>query len=305
MTEFFGNHDRDDDPDIGRFDPELLRALVGVGERCLASKDVPNARNNAEWLMCHAAGCTRLDIYGGGVAEFPADTGDKFMSYIERRLAREPLQHIVGSTEFMSLPFETRPGVFVPRPDTEALVELAEDRLRAMPLSGVLRVLDVCCGSGVVGVSLARRVPNVEVRAVDLSRLAVEATSENARLNGVGDRVRVFNLSAAEYPEEPFDAVVCNPPYIATEEIADLPPEVRDHEPVEALDGGADGLDFYRDIIPLLPRWLKPGGFAAFEIGDTQGPAVSALLERAGFTETTVTPDLARRDRVVAGTWRA
>lgn len=303
MTEFSSNPDRDDDPGIGRIDADLIRTLVDVGEKCLENTGVPNARNNAEWLMCHAAGCTRLDIYGCGVAEFPGDAGEKFMSYIERRLAREPLQYIVGSTEFMSLPFETRPGVFVPRPDTEVLVELAEDRLRAMPLSPVLRVLDLCCGSGVVGVSLARRVPNLEVHAVDLSRLAVETTSINARLNGVGDRVTVFNLSAAEYPEEPFDAVVCNPPYIATEDIAELPPEVRGHEPVEALDGGADGLDFYLEIIPMLPRWLKPGGFAAFEIGDTQGPAVSALLQNAGFTETVVTPDLARRDRVVSA-WK-
>jgi len=267
--------------------------------------EVPNASNNVEWMMCHAAGCTRMDLYSGDDSRFSGEAVDRFMSYVDRRAKREPLQYILGSTEFMSLPFESRPGVFVPRPDTEVLVELAEERLRAMPLSPVLRVLDICCGSGVIGVSLARRISNVEVRAVDLSRLAIETTSENARLNGVGDRVTVFNLSAAEYPQEPFDAVVCNPPYIATGDIADLPPEVRDHDPVEALDGGMDGLDFYRDIIPLLPRWLKPGGFAAFEIGDTQGPAVSALLDRAGFTETSVTPDLARRDRVVAGTWRA
>jgi release factor glutamine methyltransferase len=185
-----------------------------------------------------------------------------------------------------------------------------------MPLSPCLRVLDLCCGSGVIAVSLARRIPNLEAWAVDCSAEAASVTAKNAAVNGVVDRIHAVNTAAGRfladglddghadpargYPRR-FSAVVCNPPYIATADVSSLPPEVREHEPVEALDGGPDGLQFYRQIIPMLPGRLETGGFAAFEIGASQGEAVSAIMSEAGFTDVSVASDYAGLDRIVTG----
>jgi release factor glutamine methyltransferase len=193
-----------------------------------------------------------------------------------------------------------------------------ESRLRKMPLSPCLDIVDLCCGSGVVAVSLAHRIPNLEVWAVDSSAPAADVTTTNAADNGVGARVHTVTATAEQFldtapgagdgSEDPprnrpkrFSGVVCNPPYIASSDLPGLPPEVRDHEPIEALDGGPEGLDFYRRIIPMLPGRLIPGGATAFEIGDTQGKAVSALLRAAGMRGVAVVPDYAGRDRVVVG----
>jgi release factor glutamine methyltransferase len=204
----------------------------------------------------------------------------------------------------MSLPFDVRPGVFVPRPETEVLVERAEVLLRTRPLHEPLRVLDLCCGSGIIGVALAARIANLAVTAVDISHEAAEMTAHNAARNGVADRVRVIEadgLAWLDGAREGFSAILCNPPYIESGELAALPREVREHEPVRALDGGRDGLDFYRRVIPMLRAHLAPDGFVMFETGDTQGPAVSSLLRDAGFAKTGVVQDLSGRDRVVAG----
>jgi release factor glutamine methyltransferase len=295
-----------------------LRELANLGAEFLEKSGVPNARNNAEWILCDAAGCSRLQIYLDDTGGIPPGAARRYVSNLRRRADREPLQYILGSTEFMSLPFHVPPSVFVPRPDTETLVEEAEVRLRSMPLSPCLQVLDLCCGSGVIAVSLARRVPNLEVWAVDASAAAVAATRINAEVNGVQDRTHVVHSSAERFlhagaggnrrpaplaaeGRPRYDAVVCNPPYIVTGDIPTLPPEVRKHEPIEALDGGPDGLDFYRRIVPVLPRRLEPGGLAAFEIGDTQERAVAAMMETAGFAGVSVKGDLAGRPRVVTG----
>jgi release factor glutamine methyltransferase len=236
-----------------------------------------------------------------------ADGVERYWAYVKRRCTREPLQRILGTTEFMGLAFEIHDGVFVPRPDTEVLVETAEKWLRSLPVDEPLGLLDLDCGSGVIGVSLAVRIPNLELFAVDGSAAAVEATRANARLNGVDGRVRVWHGDAMGFLDRVFDgaperfvAIACNPPYIESGDIANLPPEVRDHEPRAALDGGADGLDAYRAIIPLLSKRLIPGGLAIFEIGDAQGQAVSGMLTTEQFTDISVIQDYAGRDRVVS-----
>jgi len=204
----------------------------------------------------------------------------------------------------MSLPFVVPTGVFVPRPDTEILVELAEARLRRMPLERSLEVLDLCCGSGVIAVSLTARIPNLNAIAVDACALAVATTQKNARRNGVDGRLNAVEADAIRYlnsDDHEVSAVLCNPPYIVTKELPSLPPEVSDHEPRGALDGGADGLDFYRTATPKLAGRLQPGGFAAFEIGDNQGAAVGGMMTEAGLVDVSVSPDFAGRDRVVVG----
>ncbi len=282
--------------------PENVREWLKQAEAHLVSHGVPNARRNAEWMLCHSLGWSMLDVYVQSAAPLDRESARRYWEIVERRANREPLQYIVESTEFMSLPFEVRRGVFVPRPETELLVEKAEARLRARPIHEPLTVLDLCSGSGIVGVSLAYRVPNVEVVAVDASPEAVELTTANADRNAVADRVRAVRGDAFDFLEHfgaCFTAIVCNPPYIATGELAALPREVRDHEPMVALDGGADGLDFYRRASPLLARRLHPGGFVLFEIGDTQAAAVSSLLQGAGLAGVAVHKDLAGCDRVV------
>ncbi len=283
-----------------------IKELIQRGESKLVENDVPNARRNAEWMLCAALGCTVLDLYTSSVP--PASVAAaRYWRYILRRAAREPLQHILGTTEFMSLPFVVRPGVFVPRPDTEVLVEKAERWLRARPLDEPLNLLDLCCGSGVIGVSLAHRVPNIQLYVADINAEAVDATRHNAGLNGVGGRVQGWTLDAAEFlatvsdgAPQRFAAITCNPPYIESGEIAALPPEVRDHEPIAALDGGADGLDAYRALVPLLSGRLADGGLVIFEIGDAQAQAVSGMLRNEGFGDIEVLQDLAGRDRAVA-----
>jgi release factor glutamine methyltransferase len=291
--------------------PTGIRDLVRSGEARLLSHGVPNARRNAEWIMCHVLQCTPLYLYVNSAKELPGARREDFWQRIERRAQREPLQHILETTEFMSLTFEVRPGVFVPRPETETLVESALRYLRERPLFEPLRILDLCCGSGVVGLSIARALPNAEVFAVDTNPLAVRLTRRNARHLGVEDRVRVARAEAvsfleAEHAEWPsrYTAVVCNPPYISRDEIALLPPEVRDWDPEDALDGGPDGLHLYYMIAPHLPRRLVPGGAAFFEIGATQGEEVSDALRRAGLHNVGVLPDFAGRDRVVGAVSR-
>lgn len=283
---------------------ETIRELLRRAENHLTSHGVPNARRNAEWMLCASLGVSMLDLYVRSRESLgPAAVAD-YWNRIERRASREPLQYILGSTEFMALPFFARPGVFVPRPDTEVLVEHAEKKLRALPLHEPALVLDLCCGSGVIGVSIAKRVPNAGVTAVDSSDAAVELTAENAAHNGVADRVRLVHDDAVDYLErttDRFAAILCNPPYIPSRELAGLPREVREHEPMLALDGGPDGLDFYRRAIPRMVRCLLPNGFVMVEIGDAQGPAVSSLFCDAGFGEVRVIKDLAGRDRVVGG----
>lgn len=277
------------------------RTLLNGAYDRLNGADVPNARRNAEWMLCHALRCSVLDLYVGD-GEVDAEQLVDYERMIERRARREPLQYILGTTEFMSLPFEIRPGVFVPRPDTEVLVETVERYLRDVPLYERALVSDICCGSGVVGVSLAVSLPNIEVHAVDMSADAVALTRRNVELNDVADRV-VVTLSDADkfLTDGPdlFRAVACNPPYIESGLLRSLPPEVRDHEPMAALDGGTDGLNFYRAVIPLVAKRLAPGGLVAFEIGDEQAGDVSKLLDVHGFCDVSVETDMGRRDRVV------
>ncbi len=281
---------------------ETIRELLNRAENHLVDRGVPNARRNAEWMLCASLGISMLDLYVRSRENLEPAVIAAYWSQVERRAAREPLQYILGNTEFMGLPFIVRPGVFVPRPDTEVLVENAEKRLRALPLHEPVLVLDLCCGSGIIGVSIAKRVPNAGVTAVDVSDAAVELTADNAALNGVPDRVRLVQDDAVEYLDgtaDRFAAILCNPPYIASGELSGLPREVREHEPMLALDGGADGLDFYRRAIPRMVRCLLPGGFVMVEIGDTQAAEISALFREAGFSEIHVIKDLAGRDRVV------
>ncbi len=211
----------------------------------------------------------------------------------------EPTQYLTGVKEFYDRPFAVDARVLVPRPETELLVERV---LRALPEDAPARALDLCTGSGCIAVTLAAERPKLEVLATDFSPDALAVARANAERHAVSDRVRFVegDLFAAVDPALRFDAIATNPPYIATAEIATLSAEVR-KEPRGALDGGPDGLVLIRKIAAEALGRLVPGGLLAIEIGETQGPAVLALLQQHGYAEAAIEKDLERRERFAVG----
>lgn len=277
-----------------------VRSLLRESERYLTARGVPNARRNAEWTLAHVLSCRSTELYLNPDRRPTPSQTTLFDSLVERRGRREPLQYVLGSTEFMGLPFRMAAGVFIPRPETETLVEHAEQKLRSR--RGEARLLDLCCGSGVIAVSVLSRLPGTRAVAVDASEEAVRLTVANAAFNEVGRRIHCVAADAMDFlkgPGSPFDAVLSNPPYVPSAEISNLPPEVREYEPRPGLDGGTDGLDFYRGAIPWLARWLSAGGLAAFEIGADQASAVAALFAEASFRDVEIHKDYAGHDRVI------
>jgi release factor glutamine methyltransferase len=262
----------------------------------LAEKGVENARLESEWLLCQALGLDRVGLY----VNFDRPlTGAELFSVrgmVARRARREPLQYILGTQEFAGLEFDVASAALIPRHDTEVLVAEAVRRG-----GRARRILDIGVGSGCIAVALARQLPDAELYGVERSLAALALAERNIEKHGV--RVTLFEGSLFEpFPGQRFDLIVSNPPYIPTGDLEGLQPEVRDFEPREALDGGTDGLDFYRRIIPDAPDHLSPGGLLIFEIGLGQAEEVLALFARAGlFGELFTAKDPAGIDRVAGG----
>lgn len=223
-------------------------------------------------------------------------------AYINRRLGGMPVQYIVGKTEFMSLDFEVNKNTLIPRQDTETLVEAVIDRLKN--ISEPVKILDIGAGSGCVGISLAKYLPNAFVTELDISEKALKTAERNAEKNMVSRRMSFVCRDIKEGIEDlnsgaPFDVIVSNPPYIPTDDLLELQLEVVEFEPVMALDGGEDGLDFYRLIIETVSP--KKGGLLAFEVGYDQAERVADLLHGKGYKGIEIVPDLAGIERVVLG----
>jgi release factor glutamine methyltransferase len=230
----------------------------------LAGKGVENARLEAEWLLCAATGLDRVGLYLNFEKPLSDEELASYRAMVTRRGRREPLQHILGSQEFCGLEFEVTPDVLIPRHDTEVLVHEA---LTSMP--GATTVLDVGTGSGCIAISLAKKLPAAAVTAIDISATALTVARRNAEINGVAIEFLLGSLCepvAGRY----FDLIVSNPPYIPSHDIDVLDPEVRDFDPRVALDGGVDGLDIYRTLIPSACSCLNPGGWLLVEIGTGQ-----------------------------------
>lgn len=222
----------------------------------------------------------------------------RYRQMIKKRSRRIPLQHILGCQDFMGLTFKVNRHVLIPRQDTESLVELVLQEQK----DPEKKVLDLCTGSGCIAVSLAALGGYKDVTATDLSEEALKVARENVRtILGEEDRVHLLRGDLFEPLEDKYDIITANPPYIPTEVIKGLQPEVRDHEPVMALDGDDDGLSFYRRIAGEVSKWLNPEGCIYLEIGYDQGEAVSSLLEQAGFDNIRIIKDTPGLDRVVCG----
>ena len=277
----------------------MLKVLTWTKEY-LAEKGVENARLEAEWMLCAALGLDRVGLYVNFDKPLSDDELAFFRGMVARRARREPLQYILGTQEFMDLEFDVTPAVLIPRHDTEVLV--AEAVKRAIPTG---RILDIGVGSGCIAVALARALPRAEILGVEKSADALVLARHNAEKLGV--RVTLFEGSLLEpFPGQRFDLIVANPPYIPTGDLDGLQPEVRDFEPRGALDGGVDGLDFYRLIIPASPEHLDPDGLLLLEVGIGQAESVQAMFAACGrFTGLFTALDENGIQRVVGGTLTA
>lgn len=287
-----------------------LSSLIASLETSLSRAGISSARVEAEILAGHVLGLKRTDLYLLGDEKVPDRERARIMELAARRLRRYPLQYIIGECEFMSIEFAVREGVFIPRPETEVLVESVAERAGAWKRRPQT-LLELGTGCGVISISLAREMGDLRVFATDISLDAVETARANAARYGVENRMRFVVGDGISFLKEggregrdkgmwrSFDVFVCNPPYVATSQIDGLEPEVRDHEPRAAVDGGGDGLEFMRRIIPDLPSMMSGGALLALEIAPDQGEAVSRLLARAGGVEIEVIKDLSSRDRVV------
>jgi len=259
-------------------------------------KEIASARLEAELLLAATLDLDRVGLYVN--FERPLDSSElaAFREQVQRRAKGEPVQYILGETEFWSLPFTVSPAVLVPRADTEVLVEEALSRIE-----GPVHLLDVGTGSGAIAVAMAHEKPEIQVTALDCSEEALQVARGNAERNGVAERVSCLAGDLAELPPGPFAMVVSNPPYIPTADCEQLMTEVRDHEPRLALDGGEDGLTAYRQLSSQSGEILLPGGWLLVEVGVGQAEDVVALFEAAGLAEITSRNDYAGIPRVVAG----
>lgn len=260
-------------------------------------------RLEAELLLAQVLECDRIALLLQHPRPLTGDELGRYREAIRRRRTGEPVAYIRGVREFFGLEFRVDSRVLVPRPDTETLVELALALTRPHAMSGA--ALDLCTGSGCVAIAFARHRPTWQVTAVELEPGAAALARENALRLGAWNALRVAegDLFAPLAPEERFDLVLGNPPYVPDEEIASLAVDVRDHEPRRALAGGPDGLELIRRIVAEAPDHLHPGGWLALEIGADQGAAARDLFTARGFSEVQLHPDLAGRDRVVSGRW--
>ncbi|MBN1206584.1 MAG: peptide chain release factor N(5)-glutamine methyltransferase [Myxococcaceae bacterium] len=277
-----------------------IRKVLTWTTQHFEKRQVDSPRLTAEVLLAHVLKVGRVRLYVDLDRPLSKEELATFRGLIERRMAGEPTQYLTGVKEFYNRPFKVDARVLIPRPETELLVEAA---LRALPRDAPSRALDVCTGSGCIAISLAAERPQASVLATDLSPDACALARENAEALGVGARVTILQGDLfAPVPEDArFPLIVSNPPYIASGEIPGLSAEVR-REPNLALDGGQDGLSLVRRVIEGARRWLLPGGLLAMEIGETQGSAVQALLQAAGYVDARVEKDLERRDRLAFGT---
>ena len=274
----------------------LVQDIVRMAEKQLFAAGVDNPKGDAEELYCSLMKVDRSKFFMEWSEPAADRTCDQYFDLVARRAEREPLQYIVGKQAFLDLELAVREGVLIPRLDTEVVAEKAVELFKSKKGDNVL---DLCCGAGPLTVALAKA--GAKVTATDISQEACTLTKENAAANGAA-KVEVMCGDLFEpVRKKKYHMIVSNPPYIRSDVIPTLMPEVKDYEPEDALDGGADGLSFYRRIIAEAADHLKKQGIIVFEIGNDQADAVMSMLEETGrFENIEVTKDLAGNDRVVS-----
>lgn len=268
----------------------------------LIADDVEGAQLESRLLVAHAAGKTVPELLRDMNLYTTEAIADKALSYLQRRREGEPVAYITGSWEFYGIPLAVTPDVLIPRMDTEVLVDAVKEMLIGRKMDA--RILDLCCGSGCIACAIGHEMPATRLVAVDISASALEVCRRNVALNRLLSRVICMQADAAASPPlslGKFDMIVSNPPYIESAEILTLDSSVRDYEPIWALDGGEDGLRFYRGILKYWRSLLKPGGYLLFEVGEGQAEAVKELVLSAGFASASTRKDTLGVERVVVG----
>ena len=281
-----------------------VREVIQRSTEFLQRHGVDSPRLHAELLLAHLLKLPRLQLYLNHDRALTEAETTALRPLVQRRARREPLQHLVGTTNFFGLELAVSPAALIPRPETETLAELAAAALVkcAFPTP---HALDFGTGTGCLAITLAGQCPRARLHALDLSAAALNLARHNAALHGLTERL-TFHLGdgfRALPADLRFDLLVSNPPYIPTADLATLPPEVRDFDPRAALDGGADGLDFYRLLAREAPAWLKAGGGLFAEFGDGQETALPSLFSESGWHAVALHRDLTGRPRVIEA-WR-
>lgn len=304
-----------------------LKSALKKGEAILKAVNNKSASNDARVILSNVLNCSKIFLIANYDYQLTEDEEAKFAELIELRAKGVPLQYITGKQEFMSLQFKVNSNVLIPRQETEILVETIIDYIKnkrgilkernavskkntnsgnkagsvSIDKSDDISILEIGTGSGCIAVSLAYYIQNCFITATDISEDAIQTARLNASLNGVKEKIDFVVSDLFEnVGNKKFDAIVSNPPYIAKKDIESLDVEVKKYEPIIALDGGIDGLDFYRAIIQKAPDYLKEDGILVFEIGYNQARDVACLMER-DFSNIRIIKDLDKNDRVVIG----
>ncbi len=277
--------------------------LLDDAVQALEAAGLSEARRAAMWLLGEVLGVGRAHLMAYPEREATPEQADAFAAMLARRLQREPLQYILGYTDFYGLRLRLTPAVFIPRPETEQVVEAALGLLQGRPAP---RVLDVGTGSGCMALVLKHERADAEVYACDVSPTALDVARTNAEAHHLAVTFFLADVLAPSFPDrvpEPFDLIISNPPYVAADEAGVLPPEVRDYEPHLALFAGNDPLRFYRAIVNHTGIMLAPGGVLVFETHAHHADVVCALTTESGFIDVQLQHDLAGRPRIVTAHW--
>jgi release factor glutamine methyltransferase len=278
----------------------VLGALYREARERLIEAGIENAALDARLLVEHFTGASRTDAVADPGREIGAEAVKAVREAVSRRIAHEPVHRILGRREFYGLDLALSPATLEPRPDTETLVELCLPFLEEKAAAGHgCRILDLGAGTGAIALALLFRIPEATALGVDISAEALETALSNADVSGMKDRYDGMMSDWFEAVNGDFTLIVSNPPYIRALEIAALPPEVRDHDPVRALDGGPDGLDAYRRIAAGANRHLEEDGRVAVEIGFDQRRDVTGIFEACGFAEERSAKDLGGNERAL------
>jgi len=305
-----------------------LKEAYEYGGKKLQESDIKNSQQDSFYLLEYVTGISRGKYYANQHQEMSKKEQEDYMAFIHKRLERIPLQHIIGTTEFMGLPFKVTSHVLIPRQDTEILVEAALEAIKGYHKKQALFILDMCTGSGCILISTlyfaSQCFPKIKGVGVDISREALDVARENALLNGLSvanendllnpsstakitlvesDLFQQFTKVKKVGYNKKYNMILSNPPYIPSKEIEGLEEEVKNHDPLRALDGGEDGLYFYRQIIKECPKYLNKEGTLILECGWNQGEEVSRIMKDHGFMNIKVIKDLNGLDRVIVGNY--
>lgn len=279
-----------------------IQELLVLGKEKLESSGNEYAKYERKALLEEVLGCNYLYMLMNGEEEVAPEKEQQYLQLIEKRCEHYPLQYLLGYAYFMDYTFFVNENVLIPRNDTEVLVECANEILDDMEKqkeSGTLQVLDLCCGSGCIGISLKLYHKMINLTLSDYSEKALDVAKKN--LNKYQLEAELVCGDLFQNITGKNDMIVCNPPYIESKIIGTLMPEVKEYEPMMALDGGEDGLNYYRRIIKAAPEYLNDSGWLMFEIGYNQGEAVLTLMKETGFLDVKLKKDYAGLDRIVYG----